>query len=63
MSSVYVPLTRWQGEELRRAEVVVVGSRTGKYVSVRCAVEVTSGRQVQAIYAAVRADPRMKFFL
>lgn len=43
--------------------MVVVGSRTGKYVSVRCAVEVTSGRQVQAIYAAVRADPRMKFFL
>lgn len=51
------------GEPLRREEVVVRLSRTGKYQSVVLVVCVTSGAQVQGIYKAVRADTRLRYLL
>jgi putative lipoic acid-binding regulatory protein len=51
------------GEVLQREQVVVRASRTGKYLSVNLRVMVQNGDQVMAIFQAMKADARMRYFL
>ena len=51
------------GEPLPRDKVVVRSSRTAKYQAVNLYVRVHNGEQVMAIFQAMRADSRMRFFL
>ena len=51
------------GEQLSRDKVVVRESRTAKYLSVNLYIRVNSGEQVVAIFQAMQADKRMRFFL
>ena len=51
------------GEALSRDKVVVRQSRTAKYLSVNLYINVQSGEQVIAIFQAMQADKRMRFFL
>lgn len=48
---------------LRREEVVVRFSRNRNYQSVSIWIEVMSGEEVKAVYAALRKDPRLRYFL
>jgi putative lipoic acid-binding regulatory protein len=48
---------------LRREEVVVRQSRKGNYQSVCIYVDVASGEEVKAIFAALKKDTRLRYFL
>lgn len=48
---------------LRREEVVVRQSSKGNYQSVCIYIEVMSGNEVKAVYAALKKDTRLKYFL
>ena len=48
---------------LRREEVVVRQSRKGNYQSVCIYVDVASGAEVKAIFAALKKDTRLRYFL
>ena len=51
------------GLALRREEVVVRASKTGKYSAVNLYLEVGSGEEVMAIFSALQKDARLRFFL
>jgi putative lipoic acid-binding regulatory protein len=51
------------GEAMPRDSVVVRPSSGGKYLAVNLYVRVHNGEQVMAIFQAMRADTRMRFFL
>ena len=61
--SMMAAAARVTGEPLSRDKVVVRESRTAKYLAVNLYVRVHSGEQVMAIFQAMQADSRMRFFL
>jgi putative lipoic acid-binding regulatory protein len=61
--SMMAAATSVTGEVLTRDKVVVRESRTAKYLAVNLYIRVHSGEQVVAIFQAMQADKRMRFFL